>query len=75
MTKPRTPNYLHCEQVASLPWRLDEDGKIRVLLVTSRTNGKWMLPKGWPMEGKSDPETALVETREEAGADGQVSDR
>ena len=27
------------------------------------------------MEGKSDPETALVETREEAGADGNVSDR
>jgi 8-oxo-dGTP pyrophosphatase MutT (NUDIX family) len=60
-------------QVAALPWRLDENGKLRILLITSRTNGKWMLPKGWPMEGKSEAEAALIEAREEAGVDGQLS--
>lgn len=62
-----------CCQVAALPWRTDADGKIRVLLVTSRTNGKWMLPKGWPIKGKSEAEAALTEAREEAGIDGTVS--
>ncbi|WP_449397218.1 NUDIX hydrolase [Devosia riboflavina] len=62
-----------CEQVAALPWRVELDGKLRVLLVTSRTNGKWMLPKGWPMRGKSDPQSALIEAQEEAGIEGEVS--
>jgi 8-oxo-dGTP pyrophosphatase MutT (NUDIX family) len=44
------------------------------MLVTSRTNAKWMLPKGWPMVGKTDAEAALQEAREEAGVDGVVSD-
>jgi 8-oxo-dGTP pyrophosphatase MutT (NUDIX family) len=64
-----------CTQVAALPWRQDANAKIRILMVTSRTNAKWMLPKGWPMEGKTDPEAALIETQEEAGVDGIVSDR
>ena len=62
-----------CCQVAALPWRTDADGKIRILLVTSRTNGKWMLPKGWPIKGKSESEAALTEAQEEAGIDGTVS--
>jgi 8-oxo-dGTP pyrophosphatase MutT (NUDIX family) len=62
-----------CCQVAALPWRADADGKIRILLVTSRTNGKWMLPKGWPIKGKSEAEAALTEAQEEAGIDGTVS--
>lgn len=61
------------EQVAALPWRIDADGKLRILLVTSRTSGKWMLPKGWPMEGLSDAEAALIEAREEAGVEGRAS--
>jgi len=62
-----------CCQVAALPWRTDADGKIRILLVTSRTNGKWMLPKGWPIKGRSEAEAALTEAQEEAGIDGTVS--
>lgn len=62
-----------CEQVAALPWRRGSDGKLLVLLVTSRTNAKWMLPKGWPMDGKADAEAALIEAREEAGIEGVVS--
>jgi 8-oxo-dGTP pyrophosphatase MutT (NUDIX family) len=62
-----------CAQVAALPWRIDDDGTIRVLLVTSRTNGKWMLPKGWPMPGITDADAALIEAQEEAGIEGIVS--
>lgn len=62
-----------CIQVAALPWRVGDDGRLRVLMVTSRTNAKWMLPKGWRMSGKSDPEAALIEGQEEAGIDGIVA--
>lgn len=63
-----------CYQVAALPWRIGADGKLRVMLITSRTNRKWMLPKGWPMEGKSPAEAALTEAQEEAGIDGAISE-
>lgn len=73
---PRSGNEIDsgpCIQVAALPWRTDVDGKLRVLMVTSRTNAKWMLPKGWRIAGKSDPEAVLIEAQEEAGIDGIVS--
>jgi len=60
-------------QVAALPWRLDDGGELQILLVTSRTNKKWMLPKGWPMAGVTDATAALIEAREEAGVEGVVS--
>lgn len=60
-------------QVAALPWRLTDDGKVRVLLITSRTNGKWMLPKGWPMPAKTDAQAAEIEALEEAGVYGDIS--
>jgi 8-oxo-dGTP pyrophosphatase MutT (NUDIX family) len=63
----------HCEQVAALPWRLERDGSVSVLLVTSRINAKWMLPKGWPMPAKDDAQSALQEAREEAGIDGIIA--
>lgn len=62
-----------CRQIAALPWRIGADGTLRIMIVTSRTNAKWMLPKGWPMDGKSDPEAALIEAYEEAGVSGSVS--
>jgi 8-oxo-dGTP pyrophosphatase MutT (NUDIX family) len=37
-----------------------------VLLVTS-TSGRWILPKGWPIDGRSEAEAALVEAWEEGG--------
>jgi len=53
-------------QVAALCWRGDGAGGREVLLVTS-SHGRWILPKGWPMTGRSDGEAALVEAWEEAG--------
>lgn len=61
-----------CYQVAALPWRREADGSISVLLITSRNNGKWMLPKGWPMKGRSEAEAARQEALEEAGVEGDV---
>lgn len=60
-------------QVAALPWRREPDGSLAVLLITSRTNAKWMLPKGWAIAGKTDDESALIEAEEEAGVTGIVS--
>jgi len=54
-------------QVAALPWRLASDGGLEILLVTSRTSRHWLLPKGWPIPGKSGLESALQEAFEEAG--------
>ena len=53
-------------QVAALCYRGHGDEK-EVLLVTSRGTGRWILPKGWPMEGKHDAEAAAQEAWEEAG--------
>lgn len=53
-------------QVAALCWRKGRKGK-EVLLITSRDTGRWIIPKGWPMDGLSGAETAAQEAWEEAG--------
>lgn len=52
-------------QLAALCWRKGDDGR-EVLLVTS-SEGRWILPKGWPIDGLDHVETALTEAWEEAG--------
>jgi 8-oxo-dGTP pyrophosphatase MutT (NUDIX family) len=59
-------------QVAALPWRRGAAG-IEILLVTTRTTHRWVIPKGWPMEGKADWDAAAIEAYEEAGVRGAVS--
>lgn len=53
-------------QVAALCYRETANGK-EVLMITSRDTGRWILPKGWPMRGKSEAEAAVQEAWEEAG--------
>lgn len=53
-------------QVAALCLRPSDRGH-EVLLITSLDTGRWIVPKGWPIMGKSGPETALYEAWEEAG--------
>ena len=53
-------------QVAALCYKMTDDG-MKVLLITSRGTGRWIVPKGWPIEGKNGPESALQEAWEEAG--------
>lgn len=58
-------------QCAALPL-LRENGALRVVLVTSRGTGRWVLPKGWLKAGISGPEMAAIEAFEEAGLRGWV---
>ena len=53
-------------QVAALCYRRKGADK-EVLMITSRDTGRWIIPKGWPMRGKTDAEAALQEAWEEAG--------
>lgn len=53
-------------QVAALCWRKYK-GRKEVLLITSRDTGRWVVPKGWPIEGLSAAQAALQEAWEEAG--------
>ena len=48
-------------------------GETRVVLVTSRKNGQWIVPKGVVERNMSPEESALKKAREEAGVTGAVS--
>lgn len=62
---PRRHTEPRFTQLAALCWRKGDAG-LEVLLVTS-SSGRWILPKGWPIEGKSPSEAALAEAWEEGG--------
>jgi 8-oxo-dGTP pyrophosphatase MutT (NUDIX family) len=53
-------------QVAALCYREKKNRK-EVLLITSRDTGRWILPKGWPIDGLDEAGAALQEAWEEAG--------
>jgi 8-oxo-dGTP pyrophosphatase MutT (NUDIX family) len=59
-------------QTGALPWRLASNNAVEVLLVTGRRSGRWTIPKGWPMPGKSLAEAAEQEAFEEAGVKGTI---
>ena len=40
------------EQVAALPLRWNDKGRLRVPTETSRCTGRWVVPKGRTMQGK-----------------------
>lgn len=62
----------HAQQIAALPVRRALDGTPLVLLITSRETRRWVIPKGWPIAGKSSHEAAAIEAWEEAGLKGKV---
>lgn len=59
-------------QVAALCLRRTETGPEVLLVKTLRTGG-WVIPKGWPMTGKTLSQAAALEAWEEAGAKGQIA--
>ncbi|MBZ9672963.1 NUDIX hydrolase [Mesorhizobium sp. B2-1-8] len=59
-------------QVAAIPFRLNTHGDIEVMLVTSRTTRRFIVPKGWPMKGKNGRKAATIEALEEAGVVGKT---
>ncbi len=58
-------------QFGALPVGL-RDGRPVVMLVTSRDTGRWVIPKGWPMPGRSREQAAATEAFEEAGLRGRI---
>ena len=58
-------------QYAALPFRIGE--AIEIMLVSSRETRRWVLPKGWPMKGRTPHGTAAREALEEAGLVGDIS--
>ncbi len=57
-------------QIAALPYRIDGDAldaPARILLVTSRGTGRWVLPKGNVIRDLSPHASAAAEAEEEAG--------
>ncbi|HMO28363.1 NUDIX domain-containing protein [Enterovirga sp.] len=60
------------KQVAALPIVRDPQGRLRVLMITSRETRRFIVPKGWPMKGLKDHRAAEIEAREEAGVVGRA---
>ncbi|SEM99599.1 8-oxo-dGTP pyrophosphatase MutT, NUDIX family [Roseovarius tolerans] len=58
-------------QVAAICYRDAPLGR-QVLLITSRGTGRWIVPKGWPIDGLNAVEAALQEAWEEAGVKARV---
>jgi len=61
-------------QFAALPFRVRKS-EVQVLLLSSLDTGRWIIPKGWPMDGLTPADAAAQEAWEEAGVKGNVSDQ
>ncbi|MDO6590139.1 NUDIX hydrolase [Loktanella sp. D2R18] len=61
-------------QFAALCWRMRK-GKVEICIVTTRTTGRWILPRGWPMHKHTPAQSAATEAYEEAGIRGDAIDR
>jgi 8-oxo-dGTP pyrophosphatase MutT (NUDIX family) len=69
--EPRKRLPARVNQIAALVYRWNGD-VLEVLLVTSRESRRWILPKGWPVAGKTPAASAAQEADEEAGILGHV---
>jgi 8-oxo-dGTP pyrophosphatase MutT (NUDIX family) len=49
------------------------EGVLQVLLITTRNTRRWIVPKGWPIDGLSPREAVAREALEEAGIEGMVA--
>ncbi|MEH2001857.1 MAG: NUDIX hydrolase [Nostoc sp.] len=59
------------KQSGVIPYRVN-NGKIEILLITTRNFQDWVIPKGDIPNGMSPPDSAAKEAWEEAGVIGQV---
>jgi 8-oxo-dGTP pyrophosphatase MutT (NUDIX family) len=60
-------------QIAVLPYRQLDSGTVEVLLLTSRSTRRFVIPKGWQMSGKTNAEAAAIEAKQEAGITGAIN--
>lgn len=51
---------------------MNKGGEVEVLLLTSRTRRRWIIPKGWPIKGLKPEKSAAREAFEEAGVRGVI---
>jgi 8-oxo-dGTP pyrophosphatase MutT (NUDIX family) len=61
-------------QYAALPYRETANG-LEFLLITTRRTHRWIVPKGWPMDGRAPHAAAAREALEEAGVSGEIGDK
>ncbi|MBY5779537.1 NUDIX domain-containing protein [Rhizobium leguminosarum bv. viciae] len=59
-------------QAGALCYRRNENGRVEILFVGSRRNGRWGIPKGHVESGEASSAAALREAFEEAGVVGVV---
>ena len=69
-TSRRIPSRV-IDQAGVIPYRI-RNQEVQVLLITSRTSGRWIIPKGLIDPGMTPEEAALQEAHEEAGAHGRL---
>jgi 8-oxo-dGTP pyrophosphatase MutT (NUDIX family) len=73
--RSRKERSLRRVQYAALPYRANGKSDLKVMLVTSRATRRWIIPKGWPVNGMPPHRVAAKEAFEEAGVVGKVSKR
>ena len=61
-------------QYGVIPYRRAED-RIEIMLITSRSTQRWIVPKGWPLARKPARDVACLEALEEAGLEGTIGKR
>ena len=59
-------------QIAALPYCVTPAGQVEICLVTARGSGRWIIPKGNPIEGLAPHKVAAIEALEEAGLIGRA---
>lgn len=62
------------KQHAALPFQL-KAGRVKICLITSRETNRWIIPKGWPIEGEPPHKVAALEAFEEAGLTGKIASK
>src|SRR5215212_1967972 len=71
-SKPSVKRSKPRSQVGALPFQVDSEGQLRVMLITSRETRRWVIPKGWPVRGLKPHRAAEREAYEEAGLKGRI---
>lgn len=59
-------------QCGAIPYVV-RNGEVRVMLLTSRETGRWIVPKGWCKKKHTPAEMAALEAFEEGGVVGDVT--
>lgn len=74
IAKPATSIRRARLQYGAIPYRRAKNG-IEIMLITSRSTRRWIVPKGWPLARKPSRDVARLEALEEAGVEGTIGKR